>query len=51
MAYTDAVEAGVGIDSDKRACHMFIKSGLTDDQINHIMVSFSILTRSDHRHL
>ena len=36
MAYADAVEAGVGIDPDRRAYHMFIKSGLTDDQINHI---------------
>ena len=32
----DAVKDGVGIDPDKRAYHMFIKSGLTDDQINHI---------------
>ena len=32
MAYADAVEAGVGIDPDRRACHMFIKG----DQINHI---------------
>ena len=31
-----AVKAGVGIDPDRRAYHMFIKSGLTDDQINHI---------------
>ena len=30
MAYADAVNAGV------RAYHMFIKSGLTDDQINHM---------------
>ena len=36
MAYADAVKAGVGIDPDSRAYHMFIKSGLTDDQINHI---------------
>ena len=36
MAYADAVKAGVGIDPDRRAYHMFIKSGLTDDQINHI---------------
>ena len=36
MAYADAVRAGVGIDPDKRAYHMCIKSGLTDDQINHI---------------
>ena len=36
MAFADAVKAGVGIDPDKRAYHMFIKSGLTDDQINHI---------------
>ena len=35
MAYADAVNAGVGTDSDKRAYHMFIKSGLTDDQIYH----------------
>ena len=26
----------VGIDPDKRAYHMFIKSGLTNDKINHI---------------
>ena len=32
MACTDAVQAGVGIDPDKRAYHMFIRSGLTDDQ-------------------
>ena len=36
MAYADAAQAGVGIDPDRRAYHMFIKSGLTDDQINHI---------------
>ena len=36
MAYADAVQAGVGIDPDRRAYHMFIKSGVTDDQINHI---------------
>ena len=36
MAYADAVKAGVGIDPDRRAYHMFITSGLTDDQINHI---------------
>ena len=36
MAYADAVKAGVGIDPDRRAYHMFIQSGLTDDQINHI---------------
>ena len=36
MAYADAVNAGVRIDPDRRAYHMFIKSGLTDDQINHI---------------
>ena len=36
MAYADAVKAGAGIDPDRRAYHMFIKSGLTDDQINHI---------------
>ena len=36
MAYADAVKAGFGIDPDRRAYHMFIKSGLTDDQSNHI---------------
>ena len=36
MAYADAVKASVGLDPDRRAYHMFIKSGLTDDQINHI---------------
>ena len=36
MAYADAVKAGVGFDPDRRAYHVFIKSGLTDDQINHI---------------
>ena len=36
MAYADAVKAGVWIDPDKRAHHMFIESGLTDDMINHI---------------
>ena len=36
MAYADAVKAGVGIHPHKRANHMFIKSGLTDDQINHM---------------
>ena len=36
MAYADAVKTGVGIDPDRRAYHMFIKSGLTYDQINHI---------------
>ena len=35
MAYADAVKAGVGIDPDRRAYHMVIKSGLTDDQSNH----------------
>ena len=33
MAYADTVKAGVGIDPERRAYHMFIKSGLTDDQI------------------
>ena len=36
MANADAVKAGVGIDPDRRAYHMFIKSGLTDYQINHM---------------
>ena len=36
MACTDAVKAGVGIDPDRRAYDVFIKTGLTDDQINHI---------------
>ena len=36
MANADAVKVGVGIDPDRRAYPMFIKSGLTDDQINHI---------------
>ena len=36
MAYADAVKTGAGIDPDRRAYHMFMKSGLTDDQINHI---------------
>ena len=36
MAYADAIKAGVGIDPDRRAYHMFIKSGLTNDQISHI---------------
>ena len=36
MAYADAVKAGVGIDPDRRAHHMFNGSGLTCDQINHI---------------
>ena len=36
MAYAEAAKVGVGIDPDRRACHMFIKSGVTDDQINHI---------------
>ena len=36
MAYADAVKAGVRIHPDRRAYHMFNKSGLTDDQINHI---------------
>ena len=31
----DAVKAGVGIDPDRRAQHMFTKSGLTDGQIYH----------------
>ena len=35
MAYADAVKAVFGIDPDRRAYHMFIKSGLTDDQTNH----------------
>ena len=38
VAYADAVKAGVGIDPDRRAYRMFIKSGLTDDQINHIRI-------------
>ena len=37
LAHADAMEAGVGIDPDRRAYHMFILSGLTDDQINHIL--------------
>ena len=36
MASADDVKAGVGIDPDRRAYHMFIKSGLADDQINHM---------------
>ena len=36
LTYPDAMKAGVGIDPDRRAYHMFIKSGFTDDQINHI---------------
>ena len=36
MAYADAVNAGVGIDPESRAYHMFIKSGFIDDQIFHI---------------
>ena len=36
MTYADAVKTGVGIDPDRRAHHMLTKSGLTDDQINHI---------------
>ena len=36
LAYADAVKLGVGFDPDRRAYHMFIKSGLTDDQINHM---------------
>ena len=36
MAHADAVKTGVGIDPDRRAHHMLTKSGLTDDQINHI---------------
>ena len=36
MAYANAVKPCVGIDPDRRAYHIFIKSGLTDDQINHI---------------
>ena len=36
MAHADAVKAGAGIDPDRRAYHMFIKSGLTDDRINHV---------------
>ena len=36
MAYADAVKAGVGIGPDRRAYRMFIRRGLTDDQINHI---------------
>ena len=35
MAYADAVKAGVRIDPDRRAHHMFIRSGLTDDTVNH----------------
>ena len=35
VAYADALKAGVGIDPDRRACHMFIWSGRTDDQIIH----------------
>ena len=36
MAFADAVNAGVGIELDRRAYHMFIRSGLTDDRINHL---------------
>ena len=36
MACADAVKAGVGIDPDRRAYHIFIESGLPADQINHI---------------
>ena len=36
MAYADALRDGVTIDDEQRSYHMLIKSGLTDDQINHI---------------
>ena len=51
MAYADAVKAGVGIDPDKRAYHMFIRSGLTDDQIHDSYGSCTIPKWSDHRQL
>ena len=31
-----AVKAGVGIDPERRAYHMFLRSGLTDDKVNHM---------------
>ena len=31
MAYADALKAGVGFHSDRRAYHIFIRIGLTDD--------------------
>ena len=36
MAYADAVKFRVTVDDDRRAYHMLIRSGLTDDQINHV---------------
>ena len=36
MALAEAVKAGVGLDPARRADHMFSRSGLTEDQFNHI---------------
>ena len=36
MAYADSMKEGVTIDKDRRAYNMLLKSGLTQDQINHI---------------
>ena len=36
MAFADATRDGLKIDDDRRAYNMLLKSGLTQDQINHI---------------
>ena len=41
MAYADAVKAGVGVDPDRRAYHMFIKN----DQINQSYLRFRVRFR------
>ena len=51
MAYADAVKAGVGIDPDRRAYHMFIKSGLTDDRSITFTVSCTIPRLKDQEQL
>ena len=36
MAYADSLKEGLTIDKDRRAYNMLLKSGLNQDQINHI---------------
>ena len=39
MAFADAIKPGVTIDDERRAYHMLIRSGLTDDHISPVNVS------------
>ena len=48
--HADVVKAGAGLDPDRRAYHMFIRSGFTGDQ-DQSHLRFLVRSRSDRRHL